>query len=437
MSSNRCFAAISLPSRVSAALLAVACAAAVAACAGAAGEDSNAAAADIEGPVASRPPMGWSSWNTFACNIREDLIRTQADALVTSGMRDLGYVYVNLDDCWMAPERDANGDLQADPVRFPSGIAALAAAMHARGLKLGIYSSPGPQTCQGRGLQGLTTGPHPGSEGHEAQDAARFASWGIDYLKYDRCTAPKEDAERRFSLMHDALASTGRRIVYSINPDGATAAKPWSTYANLWRTTPDVDPTWHRMWWSEGWWSTGIIDIVDQNAPLYADASPGHWNDPDMLEVGVRKPFLWTHLQLTDIEARTQLSMWAMMAAPLIAGNDLTAMSDATRATLGNAEVIAIDQDAAGVQGRRVSKNGDVEVWAKPLAHGGVAVALLNRSTRAANVEAKWRDVGVSSARANVRDVWAHADRGIFAGSYAAQVAGHGVVVVKVVPALP
>ena len=302
MSSTPCFPTFS----PSSALLAFAVSAAMAGCAVTDGDGSAATTEDLKGPVAARPPMGWSSWNTFACNIREDLIHAQADALVTSGMRDLGYVYVNLDDCWMAPERDANGDLQADPVRFPSGIAALANAMHARGLKLGIYSSPGPQTCMGRGLQGITTGHHPGSEGHEVQDAARFASWGVDYLKYDRCTAPKEDAERRFSLMHDALASTGRRIVYSINPDGATALKPWSTYANLWRTTPDVDPTWHQMWWSEGWWSTGIIDIVDQNEPRYADASPGHWNDPDMLEIGVSKPYLWTHLQLSDVEARTQ-----------------------------------------------------------------------------------------------------------------------------------
>ena len=378
--------------------------------------------------------MGWNSYNKFGCNIDEGIIRAQADAMVLNissagnkSLRDLGYHLVTIDDCWMAPQRNAaTGELEADPKRFPSGIAALADYVHARGLKFGIYSAPGPQTCSGRAYLQTSLGgrlpfyfplfpPYPGSQGHEAQDAATFAAWGVDFLKYDRCSGSWDEAERAFALMRDSLAATGRPIVYSINPDendfsrtsNTNSTKPdWmSGYAHLVRTTKDLDPAWRQLPWSQGFWSTGVVDAIDANGPLFAAAGPGHWNDPDMLQVGVKRPWLFGRKQvaLTDVEGRTQFSMWAMMAAPLILGNDLTRMAedDATRETLTNAEVIAIDQDPLGVQGRRVASSpslgkfgGDsAEVWSKPLADGGFAVALLNRGKSPRVVRVEWSDV--------------------------------------------
>ena len=382
--------------------------------------------------------MGWNSYKAFGCTIDEGTVRAQADAMVsnisssagTKSLRDLGYEFVTIDDCWMAPQRNAaTGELQADPKRFPSGIAALAHYVHARGLKLGIYSAPGPQTCSGRSYLQTTLGgrlpfyfppfpPFPGSQGHEARDAATFAAWGVDYLKYDRCTGSWDDAERDFALMRDSLAATGRPVVYSINPDendfsrttGSTnGTKPdWSGTAHLVRTTKDLDPAWRQMPWSQGFWSTGVVDAIDANGPLFAAAGPGRWNDPDMLQVGVKRrwPFGLGRKQvaLSDVEGRTQFSMWAMMAAPLILGNDLARMlagDAATSETVTNAEVIAIDQDPLGAQGRRVASlpspgtfgKDSAEVWCKPLADGGFAVALLNRGKSPRVVRVEWSDV--------------------------------------------
>ena len=394
-------------------------------------EGSAGEALALTRPVASTPPMGWNSWNAYGCAIDETLVKRQADAMIATGMRDVGYEYVNLDDCWMATSRDAAGNLRANPTTFPGGIAALADYVHARGLKLGIYSSPGPQTCVGRGILGAVQDKHPGSAGHEAEDARSFAAWGVDYLKYDRCTASKDEAEGKFALMRAALDAAGRPILYSINPDGASSAKPWSTYANMWRTTPDIDPTWKKGF-AQGWWSVGIVDILDLNGPRAAEATPGHWNDPDMLEVGVSKAVLGGTASLSDEEGRAHFSMWAIMASPLIAGNDLTKMSPATQATLTNAEIIALDQDALGAQGTRLKTDGSRDVWARRLADGSVGVALLNRGSRAASIEVKWSDVGLGASRARARDLWAHADLGVIAGGYTAKVAPHGVVVLRV-----
>ena len=402
----------------------------LAGCSAGAGDESAVRSSEAATVIAATPPMGWNSWNTFACNVTESVVRAQADAIVSSGLRDAGYLYVNPDDCWMAPQRDPSGALYGDPARFPGGIAALATYVHARGLKLGIYESPGPQTCEGRSIQGLLTGSHPGSQGHEAQDAQTFAAWGVDYLKYDRCTETTEAAEGAFARMGTALAATGRPIVYSINPDGAPHTKPWSTYANMWRTTPDIDPTW-AAGINEGWWSTGMTNIIDLNAPLASQATPGHWNDPDMLEVGVSKRVLFGSESLTDTEGQAHFSMWAMMAAPLIAGNDVTKISAATKSTLTNTEVIAIDQDALGVQGTRVASAGGLEVWRKPLSGGDVAIALFNRSGSTATITAKWTDLGLGTSSAQIRDLWAHTDRGTFHGQYSASVPAHGVVVLR------
>ncbi len=399
-------------------------------CVGTADDPLASEAAALSRPPAITPPMGWNSWNTYGCAIDETLVKRQADAMIASGMRDAGYEYVNLDDCWMATSRDAGGNLRANPATFPSGIKALADYVHARGLKLGIYSSPGPETCVGRGLLGAVQDKHPGSAGHESADAQAFAAWGVDYLKYDRCTATKQEAEAKFALMRAELDAAGRPVVYSINPDGAPSSKPWSTYANMWRTTPDIDPTWKKGF-AQGWWSAGIVDILDLNAPRAADASPGHWNDPDMLEVGVTKSVLGGKATLSDSEARAHFSLWAMMAAPLITGNDLTQMSDATRSILTNGEIIALDQDALGAQGVRIQGDGTREVWAKRLADGSVGVALLNRGRSTTTVSVTWSAAGLGSANAHVRDLWAHADLGVLARGTSLPVPSHGVVVLR------
>ena len=338
------------------------------ACAAPAGESSAASEDALEtAAVPAPPPLGWNSWNQYGCDVSEELIKRQADAMVATGMKAVGYRYVNIDDCWMDVSRDASGNYRANPQTFPHGVGSLADYVHARGLKLGIYTSPGPQTCVGRGLEGIRAKRHPGSEGHERQDARQFAAWGVDYLKYDRCTASKEDAEAKFALMADALHATGRPILYSINPAGAPSVHPWARYANMWRTTPDINPTWSRSWRTDGWWSNGIVDIVAKNSADPSETRPSHWNDPDMLEVGVSKSYFDVQLALTDEEGRSQFSLWSMMASPLIAGNDLASMSTTTRETLTNAEVIAVNQDPLVAQGRPVKKSGDVEVWSKPL----------------------------------------------------------------------
>jgi alpha-galactosidase len=365
--------------------------------------------------LAMMPPMGWNTWNRFACNIDEHLIRQSADALVASGMRDAGYRYLVIDDCWHG-ERDAHGDIQPDARRFPSGIKALADYVHSKGLKFGIYSDAGRLTCGGR----------PGSRGYEFQDAAQYAKWGIDYLKYDWCNTGTQNAEASYRTMREALDHTGRPIVFSMCEWGT--AKPWLWavgVGNLWRTTGDIDDKWEGKFD----YKLGIMNIVDQNEPLAPFAGPGHWNDPDMLEVG--------NGGLTEEEYRSHFSLWAMMAAPLIAGNDLTNMSPETRSILLNREVIAIDQDPRGEAGRRVVKVGDLEVWARPLSNGSRAVLLFNRGKALSDIAVKWSDVGYPDAlHASVRDVWDAKDLGEMRGGYTArQVSAHGVVMLIVTPA--
>lgn len=384
---------------------------------GAAAQDNNRLTTSA-GPngLAMTPPMGWNSWNKFACNIDERTVRATADAMAASGMRDAGYQYVVIDDCWHGP-RDADGFITADPQKFPSGIKALADYVHAKGLKLGIYSDAGRKTCAER----------PGSQGHEYQDALTYARWGIDYLKYDWCSTDTRNAEEAYTVMATALRSTGRDIVFSICEWGTS--KPWlwaSNVGNLWRTTGDIwdsfDKANPKMAWVHD-----VLTIVDQNEPLWPYAGPGHWNDPDMLEVG--------NGGMTATEYRTHFSLWAMMAAPLIAGNDIPNMDETTRSILLNKEVIAIDQDPQGTQGHRVWKDGDREVWSRPLAGGGRALLLFNRGTAPAKITATWDQLDYPvKLRANIRDLWAHKDLKPATGSFTATVAPHGVVMVKVTP---
>ncbi|WP_066721519.1 glycoside hydrolase family 27 protein [Sphingomonas pituitosa] len=363
--------------------------------------------------LAQTPQMGWNSWNRFACNVSEKLIRDTADALVASGMRDAGYRYVVIDDCWQGT-RDADGFIQADATRFPSGIKALADYVHARGLKFGIYSDAGTKTCGGR----------PGSQGHEYQDALQYARWGVDYLKYDWCSTGTRNAEEAYATMADALKATGRPILFSMCEWGNNQPWLWARkIGNSWRTSGDITDKWS----GKHGYSWGLTNIVDMNAPLWPHAGPGHWNDPDMLEVG--------NGGMTDVEYRSHFSLWAIMAAPLIAGNDVPNMTPATHEILTNREVIAVDQDALGVQGRRVWKDGDREVWAKPLAGGGRALVLFNRAEAPAEIRADWAMLEVpASVTFAVRDLWAHRDLGKRRGSIAATVAPHGVVMLALKP---
>jgi len=367
--------------------------------------------------------MGWSSWNRFQCGVSEGLIRAQAEALVASGLRDAGYAYLNVDDCWMAAERNADGDLEAHPERFPSGIRALSDYVHSLGLKFGLYSSAGQLTCAG----------FPAGMGHEARDAARYAEWGVDYLKYDNCHSGGVPPRVRFAAMSEALNATGRPIVFSMCEWGVDG--PWEGWAaplaNTWRTTPDICPAWDS-----------VSEIVDRNEPLYAAAGPGAFNDPDMLEVGNPARGDPHRYGLTDTEARAHFSLWAMMKAPLLAGCDLTNLTAAARSTLTNAEVIAVNQDALGVQGRVVKREnhadfGALEVWAAPLEDGDLAVLLFNRDDDLEGpdrtIEVLWEDIGLpEGAPAAVRDLWQGADMEAHPTGYRAEVPAHGVAMLRV-----
>ena len=323
--------------------------------------------------LALTPPMGWNSWNKFGCEVGEKVIRAAADAMVSSGMRDAGYQYIVIDDCWQGA-RDKHGNIQPDAKRFPSGIKKLAAYVHSKGLKFGIYSDAGSKTC----------GDRPGSRGHEYQDARQYAAWGADYLKYDWCNTGTQDAAASYLAMSQALQTTGRPIVFSLCEWGNS--KPWlwaQNIGNLWRTTGDISDRWEGK--SSNGYSIGVMNILDMQAGLEAYAGPGHWNDPDMLEVG--------NGGMTDNEYRAHFSLWAMLAAPLIAGNDLSAMTEETKAILMNKEVIAVDQDPLGVQASRLAKEGDSEIWARPLKGGGRAVALLNRATAPHDITVTWEQL--------------------------------------------
>lgn len=346
----------------------------------AAGEaDPPAAAAVDKLPLAPAPPMGWNSWNKFHCNIDENLIKETADAMVSSGMAEAGYEYVNIDDCWMAPERDAEGRLQADPERFPSGIKAIADHVHGLGLKLGIYSSAGTKTCQGL----------PASLDHEQTDAASFAEWEVDLLKYDNCNNQGVPFLERYTAMAEALLATGRPIVYSITEWGQN--QPWEWAGELghyWRTTGDISDNWGSM-----------VSILDQQVGLEAYSGPHAWNDPDMLEVG--------NGGMTTEEYRAHMSLWSLLNSPLLAGNDLRSMDDTTRALLTDPDVIAVNQDWGGKQGHKIADDGNQEVWAKPMSDGGVAVVLFNRGSTGAQVSTTVDELGLEPADAyQMFDVW-------------------------------
>ncbi|MDP6908093.1 MAG: glycoside hydrolase family 27 protein [Flavobacteriales bacterium] len=359
--------------------------------------------------IALTPPMGWNTWNTFHCNVDEQLIQESADYMVSSGMKEAGYEYIVIDDCWQVA-RDSTGTIVADPKRFPSGIKALADYVHSKGLKFGLYSDVGRMTCQRR----------PGSRGYEEVDAKTYEEWGVDYLKFDWCYHGNLKAEEAYFPMGDALAKLDREIVYSICNWGVKEPWKWAgETGHLWRTTGDIIPKFSGA--SLPFFQT-VVDIIDKQADLHSYARPGAWNDPDMLEVGIT---------LSNSEGRAHFSMWCMMAAPLMAGNDLRDMTSETVEILTNKEVIALDQDPLGKQGRKIVDEGKYEIWMKELESNEKAICFLNRSRKPWVVEPDWKALGISSDK-NIRDLWKHEDVGNVNDVRSFTVHPHDVVVLRV-----
>ncbi len=360
--------------------------------------------------LALTPPMGFNNWNSTHCRpeFNEEMVRGIADLFVESGLKDAGYEYVNLDDCWALPERDENGKLVVDSERFPSGLEALGEYIHSKGLKFGIYTSAGTKTCNTAGF--------PGALGYEYSDAQQFADWGVDYLKYDNCNNQGVDAIERYTTMRDALVATGRDIVYSICEWGQNDPWTWAEdVGHLWRTTGDISDNWSSM-----------MSIFKENVQLAEYAGPGHWNDPDMLEVG--------NGGMTDAEYRSHFSLWAMMAAPLLIGSDLRTATEETFEILGNTEVIAVDQDPLGSQATVVSSENGAWVLSKEMADGSRAVALFNESETAQHIGTTAEAVGLPSASGyEMRDLWEHKNYQT-AGTISATVPAHGIEVYQVSP---
>ena len=364
------------------------------------------AAASAPARLGAVPQMGFNNWNSTHCRdeFNETMIRGIADKIVSLGLRDAGYRYVNIDDCWANWQRDKNGKLQANPKRFPSGIKALADYIHSRGLKLGVYSSAGTSTCEplqeNRGF--------PGGLGHEKADAASIAAWGVDYLKYDNCNNQKIPALQRYTAMAKALRATGRPIFFSVCEWGEN--KPWlwagkpPVDAQSWRTTGDISDSYKSM-----------LSNFKQNVVLDRFASPGHWNDPDMLEVG--------NGGMTDVEYRSHFSLWSIMAAPLLIGTDLRTIKPDALKILLNKEVIAVDQDPLGVQGHQVRDANGIHVIVKPLKDGSRAVVVFNEGDSAQDVSVAPAEIGLKPGRYDMRDLWLHSDR-----------SGDGSIAVKLQP---
>ncbi len=373
--------------------------------------------------LALTPPMGWNSWNRFACDVSEVLIRETADAMVSSGMKDAGYTYVVIDDCWHG-QRDSLGFIHPDKVRFPSGMKALADYIHSKGLKFGIYSDAGTKTCGGK----------PGSRGFEYQDALTYASWGVDYLKYDWCNTADLNAKEAYSTMRDALYAANRPVLFSLCEWGDN--KPWTWAENvghMWRIAGDIYHCWDCAWNHGMWNSWGILRIADMEKDLRKYAGPDHWNDPDMMEVGNG---------MSVSEDRAHFSLWCMLAAPLIAGNDLMNMTKETIEILTHKEVIAIDQDSLGIQGYKMLDMGDLDVWVKPLKNMELAVCFLNRALSPKSVEFNWKNYPINDGLSNyyidfnkstynIRDLWTKKMVGTTDKALNIVVPGHDVVLLR------
>ncbi len=373
--------------------------------------------------LAQTPPMGWNSWNKFACYVSEDLIKEIADAMVETGLRDVGYQYLVIDDCWQV-DRDTEGKIVADPKRFPSGMKALGDYIHAKGLKFGIYSDAGSTTCQSR----------PGSRGYEFIDAQTYAAWGVDYLKYDWCNTGTQNAEASYKTMRDALYKAGRPIVFSICEWGSNQPWLWAKdVGHLWRTTGDIQDCFDCKY---NWGGMGVLQIIDLQLPVRKYSGPDHWNDPDMLEVG--------NGGLSENENRAHFSMWCMLSAPLMAGNDIRDMDKSTFEILTNRELIAIDQDSLGISALKFVDYGDKEVWIKPLVNDEFAYCFLNRGNDPwkinfplkqswlADPDFDWKRYQISG-NYQVRDLWKHEIIGKSEMNYKAVIPAHDVVVLRLI----
>jgi alpha-galactosidase len=361
-------------------------------------------------PLAPTPPMGWNSWNTFQTKIDETLIEQTADTMIANGMRDAGYNCVNLDDGWSEMQRDANGNLVGDLKRFPHGMKALGDYLHQRGFKFGIYNCVGTKTCAG----------YPGGKDHEIQDAKTYASWGVDYLKYDWCNTEGMQQQASYKKMSDALRATGRPIIFSLCEWGSS--KPW-LWANgigqLWRTTGDIDASYE----SHNQWTKGWKGRLEENIGLDKYAGPGHWNDPDMLEVG--------NGPLTTAESRSHFSFWCMLAAPLIAGNDVRNMKPEIRDILVNPDLVAIDQDPLGKEGFRVTADAYHEIWAKELSGGDWAVCLFNPGPFGAKMHLHWNDLYFFTGSYSVRDLWNKKNLGTTDQDFNGEIGSHDIAVFR------
>ncbi len=375
--------------------------------------------------LATRPPLGWNSWNTFATDISEQLVKDMADLFVSSGLKDAGYEYIVLDDGWMARERDAQGNLVADPVKFPNGMKAASDYVHSKGLKFGLYNCAGNKTCAG----------YPGSRGHEYQDARLYAGWGVDFLKYDWCNTGKTNAEEAYITMRDALYTAKRPVVFSICEWGDNQPWNWATpVGHLWRITGDIANCWNCEEGHGSWSSWGVLRILDMRKGIRKASGPGHWNDFDMMEIGNG---------MTVGEDRAHFALWSMMASPLIMGNDLRSASKQTLDILGNKEVIAVNQDSLGIQAMRyLDENGDLDVWAKPLSNGDWAICFLNRSEVPHTIHFDWskhriseditgRTLQFSGVHYQLRDLFQHKSIGATKEVLNAVIPAHDVLMLR------
>ena len=375
--------------------------------------------------LASTPPMGWNSWNTFQTNISEELVKQTADIIVSSGMKNAGYTYLVLDDGWMAMQRDSiTGDLVPDPKKFPNGMKPVIDYVHSKGLKFGLYNCAGTKTCAG----------YPGTRGYEYQDARFYASLGIDYLKYDWCNTDGMTTKEAYNTMSKAINTAKHPMIFSLCEWGNSQPWVWAKeVGQLWRTTGDINAIFDGIKDHGNWHANGVMTIVDMQDTLYKYAGPGHWNDPDMLEVGNG---------MSASEDRTHFSIWCMLAAPLMAGNDIRKMSKQTVAIMTDKDAIAIDQDAAGMQAFRHSNKDSVQVWFRPLQNGDWAVCFINRSSKAKNISFDWKKENVNNTFFNQQlnaasvnyklyDVWTKKDMGTTAKELSAVIPAHDVLMVR------
>ncbi len=382
----------------------------------------------LTGKLAPTPPMGFNTWNTFQTKINEDMLKEMVDVFVSSGMRESGYQYFVLDDGWMSMERDQNGSLVADPVKFPHGMKAFADYVHSKGLKFGIYNCAGSKTCAG----------YPGTRGHEYEDARLYASWGVDFLKYDWCNTDSLNTPEAYKTMSAALRATGRPIVFSICEWGGHAPWLWAGgVGELYRTTGDITPSFISNKNYGNWEAQSVIGILDKQIPIRKYNGPNHWNDPDMLEVGNGMSYN---------EDKAHFSLWCMLAAPLAAGNDLRKMSQQTRDILTNKEMIAVDQDALGIAAFKMVIPDSLELWVKPLKNNELAICFLNRTGSSKKIDMEWKDHNISDAQSGLeihfdnqyftlRDLWLKKDVGKTDKKLIREIASHEVIVFKLVPA--